>query len=229
MSIGLTTSFQSTRPLRGATASAAISRFLPLFQSTRPLRGATILCVIVRLRYGSFQSTRPLRGATVEEAAKMAKRKISIHAPLAGRDRHAACGNAEHPDCNPRAPCGARREKAELINDDRYFNPRAPCGARPGSAGPIAARACDFNPRAPCGARLSTVLSAFADFCEFQSTRPLRGATSSTRSRSRRTSNFNPRAPCGARRNFDISPHKHSRISIHAPLAGRDDVNLVRP
>ena len=33
---------------------------------------------------------------------------------------------------------------------------------------------------------------------------------------------FNPRAPCGARRHRSAKPLVSSRISTHAPLAGRD-------
>ena len=60
----------------------------------------------------------------------------------------------------------------------------------------------------------------------FQSTRPLRGATAQLAHRVPRRRHFNPRAPCGARR----SGHEHSgntmRISIHAPLAGRDTLRV---
>ena len=78
--------FQSTRPLRGATAHGQvckkhiiISIHAPLagrdrnafspdtapsqFQSTRPLRGATLSAARPALAE-TFQSTRPLRGAT---------------------------------------------------------------------------------------------------------------------------------------------------------------------
>ena len=38
--------------------------FVDTFQSTRPLRGATIIAVLLDKRNLTFQSTRPLRGAT---------------------------------------------------------------------------------------------------------------------------------------------------------------------
>ena len=58
----------------------------------------------------------------------------------------------------------------------------------------------NFNPRAPCGARRYT-------------------------GRRLETYNpdFNPRAPCGARPNGDFNVSVHVGISIHAPLAGRDE------
>ena len=63
-------------------------RLLPtsLFQSTRPLRGATLLTGIAP-GMCLFQSTRPLRGATGGGCLLADGHAISIHAPLAGRDR----------------------------------------------------------------------------------------------------------------------------------------------
>ena len=79
---------------------------------------------------------------------------ISIHAPLAGRDRWVSGYSRYH---------------------IRYFNPRAPCGARLSNdwSEPELGH---FNPRAPCGARLSRK-SGLSMPAIFQSTRPLRGAT----------------------------------------------------
>ena len=103
--------FQSTHPLRGATArcrprAGCKEDFNPrtpcgvrpspaqslgdawLFQSTHPLRGATDGSHTVRVRV-QFQSTHPLRGAT--RTSKLSRRAlpISIHAPLAGCDNGA--------------------------------------------------------------------------------------------------------------------------------------------
>ena len=124
---------------------------------------------------------------------------LSFAAPLAGRDRPA------------RQSCRVRG----------HFNPRAPCGARRYAA---------------CAGEIST---------EFQSTRPLRGATFAGCRNQSRSGNFNPRTPCGVRRNGQCRHHQRllhfnprtpcgvrpwmaclgrlgPRISIHAPLAGRD-------
>ena len=80
------------------------------FQSTRPMRGATEHPESQR-QFQPFQSTRPMRGATYSWPEWRALRLISIHAPHAGRDTghsgcHSGCG-----DFNPRAPCGARQQK----------------------------------------------------------------------------------------------------------------------
>ena len=104
-----TIKFQSTRPVRGATASHPSKDNIFEFQSTRPVRGATpercdrcepCTCISIHApREGrddavidedaerlTFQSTRPVRGATVEPIIDQATFLISIHAPREGRD-----------------------------------------------------------------------------------------------------------------------------------------------
>ena len=125
---------------------------------------------------------------------------------------------------NPRAPCGARPAGVPGAWGGQDFNPRAPCGARPPHglipsisiqisihaplAGrderltPLLQRLVDFNPRAPCGARQRQRQYREANR-EFQSTRPLRGAT-----------------------RYHVGLPPELGISIHAPLAGRDDERL---
>ena len=150
-----------------------------------------------------FQPTCPLRGATKLNDTVTQPWEISIHAPLAGRDHPRSLHSPRRSDFNPRAPCGARPVSLPARRRHANFNPRAPCGAR---------RSCRilwmpvfsyFNPRAPCGARhlIEPIIGTRLD--------------------------FNPRAPCGAR------PHTHGQegyqsgaISIHAPLAGRDEEYL---
>ena len=206
--------------MRGATLQITFFLLPSTFQSTRPMRGAT-LCHLIpsrpihvsihaphagrdkpvpKFRYCKvvFQSTRPMRGAT--------------SAPPSGDGRKSGF--------NPRAPCGARRfsmctrfrshvfqstrpmrgatccRRRDLLvpvvsihaphaGRDSYprgscrpswsFNPRAPCGARRMNRA-CASTSRSFNPRAPCGARL-VVLDDLHDHFVFQSTRPMRGAT----------------------------------------------------
>ena len=79
--------FQPTRPLRGATVILWLTAKSYLFQPTRPLRGATPSGATVVVKGDLFQPTRPLRGATaIPTGAKAAQKRISTHAPLAGRD-----------------------------------------------------------------------------------------------------------------------------------------------
>ena len=97
----------------------------------------------------------------------------------------------------PLAGCDKNRHKRRPSMT--HFNPRTPCGVRHG-VDAMAARGSDFNPRTPCGVRPSPRTQRTRRRT-FQSTHPLRGATITIR-RSRRP----------------------SKISIHAPLAGCDQI-----
>ena len=150
-----TATFQSTHPLRGATAlhQREIVIAFP-FQSTHPLRGATLggYRLILPILYFNprtpcgvrqstspcwstkltFQSTHPLRGATsVSDAWSASVEAFQSTHPLRGATQH-------------QGRDGLR---------ESYFTPRTPCGVRPKRSG--------FNPSGR----------------EFQSTHPLRGAT----------------------------------------------------
>ena len=77
--------FQSTRPARGATQVVDVGADGSVFQSTRPARGATSSSMTAR-PWLSFQSTRPARGATGPPWCLTISAQVSIHAPRAGRD-----------------------------------------------------------------------------------------------------------------------------------------------
>ena len=190
---------------------------------------------------------------------------ISIHAPLAGRD----LSPASRPDIsiefqstrplrgatfsltplgvfslnfNPRAPCGARRISSQMNTTPAEFQStrplrgatlqgsattvrvlisiHAPLAGRDLSKNHLRFKEVNFNPRAPCGARLSRgpVLDGTP---LFQSTRPLRGATRQPQ----RFSGIPPisiHAPLAGRDQLVESVCIGKIISIHAPLAGRD-------
>ena len=85
-----------------------------------------------------------------------ASRDISIHAPHTGRDSDFFSSHSVPSDFNPRAPYGARPSGPVIVTVNE-----------------------DFNPRAPYGARLAFRHVHILLF-SFQSTRPIRGATSST-------------------------------------------------
>ena len=100
--------FQSTLPMRGATAAARCLLLNEKFQSTLPMRGATfcswggVLRLVISIHaphagsdfgmysaflpLSQFQSTLPMRGATIRWAWLYRLSKISIHAPHAGSD-----------------------------------------------------------------------------------------------------------------------------------------------
>ena len=172
--------FQSTRPLRGATQIRVQRRYrhrisihaplagrdfpkillmFPylLFQSTRPLRGATT-CAYTARYVMKFQSTRPLRGATLTNGSSPAQNiTISIHAPLAGRDRNLLSCSAWLQNFNPRAPCGARQHRPQRAQADHRISIHAPLAGRDGYQRELLRRySLNFNPRAPCGARQQT-------------------------------------------------------------------------
>ena len=161
------------------------------------MRGATIYGHLSRTEQ-EFQPTRPLRGAT--------STSISLRIKVTY--------------FNPRAPCGARPSFQEILSEPSEFQPtrplrgatsptlkevltedistHAPLAGRDRTEPKTVRKNSHFNPRAPCGARPQHSRDPNTQQ-EFQPTRPLRGAT--TRG-----------ATCG----------RGSRISTHAPLAGRD-------
>ena len=78
-------SFQSTRPVWGATLAKSDVSTALTFQSTRPVWGATKRrhC---RISLAKFQSTRPVWGATDVVFHAQLFLDVSIHAPRVGRD-----------------------------------------------------------------------------------------------------------------------------------------------
>ena len=121
--------FQSTRPMRGATFFSLYLLHSLLFQSTRPVWGATSI-ISASSTFASFQSTRPVWGATRVAGCSDSDKKVSIHAPHAGRDVCSINFRRCPIGFNPRAPCGARQWRSLLTYSHSSFNPRAPCGAR---------------------------------------------------------------------------------------------------
>ena len=145
-----------------------------------------------------FQSTRPLRGATGQSGTLLPQSRISIHAPLAGRDILCVVRIKADGYFNPRAPCGARRPCCATARGYWVFQSTRPLRGATRSAPASYPTPFNFNPRAPCGARRNSQRWS-ARSATFQSTRPLRGATA-----------------------YGVAASTLLMISIHAPLAGRD-------
>ena len=196
----LTHTFQSTRPMRGATAAQHDVDSHQEFQSTRPMRGATCRrefwmqeveyfnprapCGARRLHWDLradrrcyFNPRAPCGARPHRGVLRLHGHAISIHAPHAGRDllpfRACECRS----DFNPRAPCGARQTGERFAPQRLNFNPRAPCGARRIDRR-LSRRSWRISIHAPHAGRDRTAPTTFR-------TIPI---------------DFNPRAPCGARR-----------------------------
>ena len=188
------------------------------FQSTRPMRGATRFKHRVELRIEvSIHAPHAGRDDIPDREPRFPR--VSIHAPHAGRDspsfrQDGRYGVSIHaPHAGRDAVCAAERQlivvsiHAPHAGRDEPQSPvrlpdavsiHAPHAGRDRDLTICARSAQSFNPRAPCGARPSD--SAVGDdMSVFQSTRPMRGATPSTTTRRGRI-----------------------RVSIHAPHAGRD-------
>ena len=93
----------------GARLPGHLPRPKPCYFNPRAPCGARRTSILCSLWSSQFQSTRPLRGATGRRLIAGSVDCISIHAPLAGRDRIPPVSNFEGSHFNPRAPCGARR------------------------------------------------------------------------------------------------------------------------
>ena len=103
--------FNPRAPCGARRRTSPFRRVRSSFQSTRPVRGATIDEPKKIIKGRLFQSTRPVRGATPGWVACWWAVCISIHAPRAGRDHQRAVLGIYTQDFNPRAPCGARQQK----------------------------------------------------------------------------------------------------------------------
>ena len=108
------------------------------FQSTPPARGAT---PPNRCGHPStqFQSTPPARGATKTRLLKIAKQKISIHAPREGGDIDFDAIKKGTMDISIHAPREGGDNAARRTSEEvHHFNPRPPRGGRRPGLGPCA-------------------------------------------------------------------------------------------
>ena len=146
-----------------------------------------------------------MRGATRASYRYPGARKISIHAPLAGRDVE-----TDRPVggvlISIHAPLAGRDTMS-------YFH---------GVYNSISIHA-------PLAGRDKPSIDTMQAIMLFQSTRPLRGATELDDNSHNTPEHFNPRAPCGARPAVLMGVVMCGVISIHAPLAGRDSPTLKCP
>ena len=170
--------FQSTHPLRGATASVVDNLAVTVvFQSTHPLRGATCrscrgLCDAKNFNPRTPCGVRPQFlihiGGFLE---------ISIHAPLAGCDLVHSKHKFGLPGISIHAPlAGCDSPSRGLAGWIVDFNPRTPCGVRRGVIGDIHI-VKQFQSTHPLRGATVTKVTNRIVIGQFQSTHPLRGAT----------------------------------------------------
>ena len=210
--------FNPRAPCGARRVPPVLTAILPIFQSTRPMRGATAKAQALGVTY-QISIHAPHAGRDAGAVSGTAQPAISIHAPHAGRD--GAAGTAGGGKCyfNPRAPCGARPCRARDQSSFWIFQSTRPMrgATRPDEQGrgradisihaPHAGRdrmrppgggyPADFNPRAPCGARHHGSGGAVPRHL-FQSTRPMRGATRKSRTHGGRRSFQSTRPMRGA-------------------------------
>ena len=147
--------FQPTRPLRGATCRGRRTTWRFCHFNPRAPCGARhgrLAHIPPAILY--FNPRAPCGARHRKRQHRQADACISIHAPLAGRDRPLLTAITSPVDFNPRAPCGARHAQAPLQALHGHISIHAPLAGRD-------------------GVYHYDVLYPVA----FQSTRPLRGAT----------------------------------------------------
>ena len=106
-----------------------------------------------------------------------------------------------------------------------YFYPRPPCGGRPifPKDGLYHSLFLSTSPlRGTTTGSLRRIRKSF----KFLSTSPLRGTTGGVPFQRHVDLHFYPRPPCGGRPNFGCGIHAERLISIHVPLAGDDSLSL---
>ena len=211
--------FQSTHPVRGATARRLVVSPVSLFQSTHPVRGATT-CAVSPTNNPIFQSTHPVRGATDLNFGRVGAERISIHAPREGCDAEPLRSSAYLALFQSTHPVrGATIIAATIIPSARFQSTHPVRGAtrpwpRPPRTRPISIHApregCDSSRRRPSTSR-----------SRFQSTHPVRGATNSRRGR-RNAREFQSTHPVRGATPYLRRPDRMGQISIHAPREGCD-------
>ena len=230
-------------PLTGSDASYINHSFSHRqFQSTLPLRGATAgsrPSWTIR----QFQSTLPLRGATDDYCAGKGVQDISIHAPLTGSDWPTWTNSGRGSDFNPRSPYGERPMGFSFHAGKKNFNPRSPYGERLAKLAPDGWWQ-NFNPRSPYGERRRNLARRNKPFT-ISIHAPLTGSDLRPDAQVWDIDNFNPRSPYGERlyangkrvamqkfqstlplrgaTEAELASVTDLPISIHAPLTGSDD------
>ena len=222
--------FQSTRPVRDATAvGAGRHERTGMFQSTRPVRDATSTFVVSTMSRSlvSIHASRAGRDR-VGRSRSVASVAVSIHASRAGRDTRSADGCVRSARVSIHASRAGRDwlsiASITIVTMFQSTRPvrdatvdRADCGQTRYS----------FNPRVPCGTRHRSSYDA-SQVDWFQSTRPVRDATTTAFAEMHQMSMFQSTRPVrDATRSRSVIDLRCIDVSIHASRAGRDVVAVL--
>ena len=152
---------------------------------------------------------------------------ISIHAPHTGRDTLWLHNGSQVDQFQSTRPIrGATCLFATRWIGGIYFNPRAPYGARQEGDTNITF-ALGISIHAPHTGRDLPGLPPCQRLYRFQSTRPIRGATTTRNFRIFGPLNFNPRAPYGARLQPRLDFLGHTDFNPRAPYGARQQKCII--
>ena len=113
-------------PLAGCDLHKSVVEMIDSkFQSTHPLRGATAAVLEPTAAFG-ISIHAPLAGCDTAQRIKEAIKAISIHAPLAGCDIWPFTSDTTERYFNPRTPCGVRRPWTASLGRPRRFQSTHP-------------------------------------------------------------------------------------------------------
>ena len=123
-----------------------------LFQSTLPMRGATANDT-PKGANNIFQSTLPMRGATGADPYHAGSLGISIHTPHAGSDSLRLWASVGHQNFNPHSPCGERLSIGNIVGTAGKFQSTLPMRGATSACSATSIHQLNFNPHSPCGER----------------------------------------------------------------------------
>ena len=121
--------FQSTRPVRGATIHRRVSEHARHVSIHAPRAGRDTYAILCTSR-STVSIHAPRAGRDNRDNYSVTFGMVSIHAPRAGRDESWS-GALQVLDVSIHAPRAGRDSRKDGGYREAYsFNPRAPCGAR---------------------------------------------------------------------------------------------------
>ncbi len=168
-----------------------------------------------------FNPPAPCGAGRIGMGPTISQHRISIHPPRAGRDQESADDKPPF-DISIHPPRAGRDIMDNAISGQmKHFNPPAPCGAGLRNS-PLTLSHARFQSTRPVRGGTTSRTACLPEPGTFQSTRPVRGGTSRPPKPGMSAGYFNPPAPCGAGPRVITIKGGFTNISIHPPRAGRD-------